>query len=68
MARSVYTQRMDDEPFEASLREATWLACCDCGLVHEFRFRLKGATKLTIRVRRNARATAGLRRGMRGRK
>lgn len=49
------------------------LVCCDCGLVHdmEFMVRLKGRKTLDrrtgqikFRVRRNTRATAGIRRGM----
>ncbi len=44
------------------------LACCDCGLVHTIKFRLKkkGAkTLITRRTWRNERATAAMRRGKR---
>lgn len=38
-------------------------ACCDCGLVHEFRFRLiKG--EIQFQVKRHGPATGGVRSGM----
>ena len=36
------------------------MACCDCGLVHNMDFRIKSG-KVQFRVRRNNRATAGMR-------
>jgi hypothetical protein len=36
-------------------------ACCDCGLVHRFRFKVKGKT-LTMMAWRDNRATAQIRR------
>jgi hypothetical protein len=39
------------------------VACCDCGLVHELDFRIRGG-KVQYRVRRNNRATAAKRRFM----
>lgn len=41
--------------------------CCDCGLVHEIDFRIVKVGKksyIEIRFRRNERATAAVRRGM----
>lgn len=37
-------------------------ACCDCGLVHEYQYRLVGR-HIEFRARRHNRATAGRRRG-----
>gem|GEM_PF-1693013 len=45
------------------VRRGYKLACCDCGLVHDMDFRVaKG--RVQFRVRRNNRATAGIRVGM----
>lgn len=38
------------------------IACCDCGLVHDFEFSLDDNHLLNIRARRNVRATAQCRR------
>ena len=44
-------------------------ACCDCGLVHRFQFRLRdlddGTQRLVMRAKRDERATAAKRRYMR---
>lgn len=37
------------------------MACCDCGLVHDLDFRVKGG-RAQFRVRRNNRSTGQLRR------
>lgn len=43
------------------VRKGFYFSCCDCGLVHEFDFRVsKGRAQL--RVRRNNRSTSALRR------
>ena len=42
-------------------RETYRAACCDCGLVHDLRFGVRG-NRLVIRVRRNNRATGQIRR------
>lgn len=42
------------------------LACCDCGLVHNFQFRYAKGKYIEFRVSRNNRATAAMRRGMKG--
>jgi hypothetical protein len=39
------------------------LACCDCGLVHEIAFAIEENGKLGVAMKRNARATAAMRRG-----
>ena len=38
------------------------LACCDCGLVHEFKVRVTSKRKVGMAMRRNNRATGQLRR------
>jgi hypothetical protein len=44
------------------------LACCDCGLVHQIQFQIKpiddGGHYITMRAKRDERATAAHRRGM----
>lgn len=40
------------------------LACCDCGLVHRINFRVKDG-QVHLKLWREKRATAGVRRGMR---
>jgi len=55
-----YYQVTDGEWFEFTKLGAIQMGCCDCGLVHDFDFRIvKG--KLRLRTRRNVRATAYLR-------
>lgn len=48
------------------IRKGYRLACCDCGLVHNFDFRLvksaNGGLSIQFRVSRNARSTANCRR------
>jgi len=39
------------------------MSCCDCGLVHEFDFRIE-AGRVQFRARRHTRATAQVRRHM----
>lgn len=46
------------DPTETYLR----FACCDCGLVHEFAFDVKGKKELLMAMQRQKRATAQLRR------
>jgi hypothetical protein len=59
-------------------KEGTWInpvkkgykmACCDCGLVHRMDFRHVAwgtGRKIQFRCWRDERATAGIRRGMKG--
>ncbi|MDP1890515.1 MAG: hypothetical protein Q8K55_06435 [Gemmatimonadaceae bacterium] len=43
------------------VRKGYKLACCDCALVHDVDFRVKGG-RIQFRVRRNNRSTAMMRR------
>jgi len=45
------------------IRKGYRLSCCDCGLVHDMDFRMRKG-RVQFRVRRNNRATAGIRVGM----
>jgi hypothetical protein len=67
---STYEQPKRNE-WVQPIRKGYKMACCDCGLVHEMDFRIvrgKGWESIQFRVRRNNRATAGIRRGMGWRK
>jgi hypothetical protein len=57
-SRSKYDQIYDGEWFD--LPGKMDLACCDCGLVHKFRSRLKDG-KIQIRMDRHGPATGGVR-------
>ena len=56
-----YKQRKDGEGFEVPLGEVYRIACCDCGLVHDFVFVVEDG-KLGVAAKRNNRATAARRR------
>jgi len=59
-----YTQRIDGEPILVPWREQIHrIACCDCGLVHDFEFEVKGKY-VVIRATRNNKATAQRRRAL----
>ena len=58
--KSQYVQVIDGE-WEDVPRGKWHLACCDCGLVHEVKMRVVGK-KLQMRLRRDERKTAALRR------
>ena len=60
MAR--YIQRVDEEGFSVRAKEIVRLACCDCGLVHDFVFVADRKGNIGIAARRNNRATAAKRR------
>ncbi len=56
------TQVWDDEPIEINWRtDCANISCCDCGLAHNYFFRVKGS-KLQIVIVRDRRATANIRR------
>ena len=55
-----YKQRQDGEGFEVPLGEVYRIACCDCGLVHDFVFIVEDG-KLGVAAKRNNRATAARR-------
>lgn len=56
-----YIQRKDEEGFEVPSGKLYRIACCDCGLVHDFVF-VAGKGVVGIAARRNKRATAARRR------
>lgn len=59
-----YKKRVDGEEFLVNYKEheILRLACCDCGLVHSFAFRVYRGGTLGIAVKQEARVTAQLRR------
>jgi hypothetical protein len=57
-----YVQRFDDEGFEVPSGELYRIACCDCGLVHDFVFVSEDGKPIGIAARRNNRSTAQRRR------
>lgn len=60
-----YIQRQDGEGFEIPQGKVFRLACCDCGLVHDFVVVVEDG-ELGMAARRNNRATAQRRRNRRG--
>jgi len=57
-----YKQRVDGEAIIIPWRDEDHrFACCDCGLVHDFEFAVKGRNVI-VRATRNKRATAQRRR------
>ena len=61
-----YKQRVDNEGFEVPSGKIYRIACCDCGLVHDFVFVSSDGSPIGVAARRNIRATAAKRRGERG--
>jgi hypothetical protein len=59
-----YTQRADNEGFAVPSGEKYRIACCDCGLVHDFVFIAQDGKEIGIAARRNDQATASRRRGL----
>jgi hypothetical protein len=57
-----YVQRYDDEGFTVPSGEVYRIACCDCGLVHDFVFVSEDNKPIGIAARRNNRSTAQRRR------
>lgn len=53
-----YKQRKDGEGFAVPSGEIYRIACCDCGLVHDFVFVSEDGKPIGVAARRNARATA----------
>lgn len=64
MPRARYKQRFDGEGFTVPVGEVYRLACCDCGLVHDMVFISEDMKPIGVATRRNNRATAQRRRGM----
>jgi hypothetical protein len=53
-----YIQKKDGEAIRVKYKEEGHrIACCDCGLTHDFTFQIKG-DYLLIKATRNNRATA----------
>jgi hypothetical protein len=69
MSRRPYIQEQADEDgwtrWIQPVRRDYRLACCDCGLVHSLDFRVRKG-RAQFRVSRNNRATAAMRRRMKG--
>lgn len=57
-----YKHRADGEGFTVPSGEVYRIACCDCGLVHDFVFVSEDGTPVGIAAKRNERATAQRRR------
>ena len=58
-----YQEAEDGEWMDAQMRGHR-IACCDCGLAHDYDFRVSESGRVQFRVRRNDRATSQLRRHM----
>lgn len=57
-----YTQRFDGEGFAVPNGKKYRIACCDCGLVHDFVFIAESGDFIGVAAERNNRATAQRRR------
>ncbi len=57
-----YIQRQDGEGFEVPSGVRYRIACCDCGLVHDFVFVSQDGKPIGIAAERNNRATGQRRR------
>jgi hypothetical protein len=57
-----YIQRYDGESWSVPSKTIYKIACCDCGLVHDFVFVSEDGKDIGIAVRRNNRATSARRR------
>jgi len=66
MAR--YKQRQDEEGFAVPSGTVYRIACCDCGLVHDFVFISEDGKDIGIAARRNNRATSARRRNIKDKK
>jgi hypothetical protein len=61
-----YQQRKDGEGFTVPSGKIYRLACCECGLVHDFVFISQDGKPIGVAAKRNPRATAQRRRKRRG--
>lgn len=61
-----YKQRKDGEGFIVPSGEIYRIACCDCGLVHDFVFVSEDGQPIGVAAQRNSRATAQRRRARNG--
>jgi hypothetical protein len=62
MPSAKYTKRTDGEGWDVPSGQIYRIACCDCGLVHDFVFVSSNGEPIGIAARRNERATAQRRR------
>lgn len=67
MPRAKYTQRYDNEGWSVPSGDLYRIACCDCGLVHDFVFISNDGEPIGIAARRNNLATAQRRKNMKKR-
>jgi len=63
-----YVQRKDGEGFSVPSGTIYKIACCDCGLVHDFVFISEDGKEIGIAARRNNRATSARRRNIKDKK
>lgn len=61
MAKGNYITLIDNEPYSFKCPHELQLVCCDCGLTHVFKFKIRDK-ELIFKVKRNDRITAQLRR------
>lgn len=59
-----FVQRYDGEGFEVPSGELYRIACCDCGLVHDFVFISEDGKPIGVAAKRNNRSTAQRRKRM----
>jgi hypothetical protein len=59
-----YVQRSDGDVIDLGRARQHLIACCDCGLVHLLKFKIRGGNKLSFQAWRRNRNTAQRRRGM----
>ena len=62
--RAKYIQRKDGDAWTIPSEQIYRMACCDCGLVHDFVFVSEDGKPIGIAVRRNNRSTANRRRAL----
>jgi hypothetical protein len=60
MGKSEYHHVEDDEWMQVDGRDLRH-ACCDCGVIHDMKFRIRKG-KIEYQAKRNPHATAGMRR------
>jgi hypothetical protein len=66
MSRTIFNKLVANSDgwsdWQSPIHKGYKLSCCDCGLVHDFEFRIRGKW-IEFRCRRNNLSTAGVRRG-----
>jgi hypothetical protein len=61
---SRYAQHYDDDVLRYRRGEQADIACCDCGLVHTYKFSLSRDGQIIVRIVRAPKETGGVRRAM----